>query len=166
MPDMPTLADSKHQTFADALLSGSTGRDAAIKAGFAEKSATQRATKLRKRPDVAAYLAAARQDMQDTAKLDRDSYVRMIGEKIEKAQTNKNDNAVMTGMKLLGQALDHIDSGSKTDITLTLQDGRTRAEREADVLATLDRIGLLPNIPQVINGECSVVPEISSREAS
>ncbi|WP_136477001.1 terminase small subunit [Pseudomonas sp. DG56-2] len=50
------LTDKKRR-FADALQSGASKRDAAISAGYSEKTASQAGSKLAKDPDVTAYLA-------------------------------------------------------------------------------------------------------------
>lgn len=49
------LTDKKRR-FADALMSGASNRDAAIQAGYSEKTASQAGSKLAKDPDVLAHI--------------------------------------------------------------------------------------------------------------
>lgn len=50
------LTDKKRR-FADALMSGASNRDAAIAAGYSEKTAAQAGSRLAKDPDVLAHIA-------------------------------------------------------------------------------------------------------------
>lgn len=53
------LTDKKRR-FADALLSGASNREAAIQAGYSEKTASQAGSKLAKDPDVLAHIERKR----------------------------------------------------------------------------------------------------------
>lgn len=57
------LTDKKRR-FADALLSGASNRDAAIAAGYSEKTASQAGAKLAKDPDVIAAIGRHLRDRQ------------------------------------------------------------------------------------------------------
>lgn len=50
----------KKRTFADAVLAGKSNRDAAIIAGYSEKTASAAGSRLVKEPAIAAFIAAAR----------------------------------------------------------------------------------------------------------
>ena len=59
---------AKSKAFAQAVVDGMSNKDAAISAGYSEKTAMQQGSKLAKLPEVIAYIAKLKADKKLTSK--------------------------------------------------------------------------------------------------
>lgn len=73
---------AKSKAFAQAVVDGMSNKDAAISAGYSEKTAMQQGSKLAKLPEVIAYIAKLRADKKLTSK----------GEKLTSSKPKPNSN--------------------------------------------------------------------------
>lgn len=152
----------KHQKFADFLLTGMNGKEAAIAAGYSEGCAAERACKLRKRPDVAAYIEHEQKRMQAVARMDRDEAVQTLERDIRAAKTAGQHNAAQQYRRDQLKILGHLND-QPAAVNVNVFDGLSRPEREARLLSDLSDLGLsLPppdDAAPVINGHAVEVTD-------
>lgn len=128
--------DPKRIKFVHGLAAGKNQRQAAIDAGFSEKSASVRAHKLMKEEAVRDALNAIRQDWATDAKYDLGAAMREIDDGIKFSRETKNATAMVKAIELrakmsglLNDAAIQINIGQTVDVAGALAAARARVQR-------------------------------------
>jgi len=115
MTTQKMLKESKHR-FIDAYMeNGGNGRQAAIRAGYSEKSAHTTAYRLLREPEVVAELERRRSNVVAHANYTADIWLNDVQADIDLARQTKNMSAVMRGHELVGRAIQVFTDSALTD---------------------------------------------------
>ncbi len=109
------LKESK-QRFIDAYMdNGGNGRQAAIRAGYSERSAGGTAYRLLQEPEVKAELERRRSNLAARSNYNADMWMNDVQADIHLARSTKNMSAVMRGHELVGRAIHVFDDTSLSE---------------------------------------------------
>jgi len=115
MPTQKMLKESKHR-FIDAYMeNGGNGRQAAIQAGYSEKSAHTTAYRLLRDPEVMAELERRRSNVVAHANYNSEMWMNDVQADIDLARQTKNMSAVMRGHELVGRAIHVFEDSSLSE---------------------------------------------------
>ena len=113
------LKESK-QLFIDEYVSnGGNGRQAAIRAGYSERSAGGTAYRLLQEPEVKAELERRRNNLAARSNYNSEMWMNDVQADIDLARRTKNMSAVMRGHELVGRAIHVFDDTSLSDAERT-----------------------------------------------
>lgn len=119
----------RHQKYIDGVLAGKSGRQAAIEAGFAEKSADSRALELNKHPEIIAALAKGREDLRKASGYDVKAAFEELDATMKQAAEAKQFNAVVKAIEAKSRMVGILDKPSPLvglDIAAVLAAARAR----------------------------------------
>ena len=116
--------------FVNAIVSGSTGKDAALKAGYSPKSAQVGASKLQKKPAVKAAIEAARAKQATSAGITRQWVIANLAKEAKDAPKAKDR---IHATELLGKDLNmFVEQSEVTVVELTPEERLRRLEALAE----------------------------------
>ena len=119
MDTQKVLKESKYR-FVDAYMeNGGNGRQAAIRAGYSERSAGGTAYRLLQEPEVQAELERRRSNLAARSNYNADMWMNDVQADIDLARRTKNMSAVMRGHELAGRAIHVFDDTSLSDAERT-----------------------------------------------
>ncbi len=99
----------RHQKYIDGVLAGKTGRQAAVEAGFAEKSADSRALELNKHPEIIAAVAKGREELRKASGYDVKAAFEELDAAMKQAAEAKQFNAVVKAIEAKSRMVGILD---------------------------------------------------------
>lgn len=112
---------ARHQRFADAILRGASQTDAAIEAGYSERTARQQGSRLLTNADIGAYLSAQRLKAAEAAQIDAEWVLRELQATYTHARAIDQPAAANGSLTLIGKHLRMFDDAPQVNVGVGVQ---------------------------------------------